>query len=211
MAYRKFRSLVVVPLIAAPILLGFGSHTSHAGQTASDAFDMGWCLGVASYQASVNQVGLANTAIGTCTAPVTRLIETGVLGRTSIFANVQSFPDLHAGLVSWRERYEIEIRRKSNNAANAYRLGLLAGLAEGQCTSPVWGGADGAWRYANDALKQAQTLIATSSLSRLRFDRQLMNDALYYTGSFFRARADAYRRVVALKGSYRNVVLVSNY
>ena len=103
------------------------------------------------------------------------------------------------------------VRSQSNNAANAYVFGLLLGLAEAQCTSPVFSKQDGAWKYAHAGLREAQTLMSTSSLSKLNFNKALMADALTNTNSFLRSRKDAYDKVVRLRKACGDTVRVSDY
>jgi hypothetical protein len=172
-------------------------------------FDLGFNLGIASYRASVQQTGYAEEALGHAQIAADQLSKRGLVARTSVLGRVRAHADLHAGLVRVRQEYEIEIRGRSNGAANAYRLGLLLGLAEAQCLSPVWGKPDGAWKFAHDALEQVETLLAQSGLSELKFDRSLLSAALDNTNSYQRSPGDAYLKVKALRESYRDVVMTS--
>jgi hypothetical protein len=206
---RTNNPFAIGSLIAAAILLW--PCEARAGQNAANAFDMGLNLGFASYQASVNERQFAKIAINDAQVAADRLADRGFLDKTNILQKVQAFSNMHDRLVTLRSQYEDAIRQRSNKYANAYRLGLLIGLAEAQCTSPVFGKQDGAWKYAHHALNLARELIRTSGLSKLKFNPQLLQEARNFTNSFQRNREDAYRRVADLRWAYRDVVLVSNY
>ncbi len=208
-------------LVAAAILLW--SYESQArGQNAANAFDMGLYLGFASYQASVKQTALANSAIGSAQTAADQLAESKLLPTTvdvhgqlmarSISARLNA-RSLHDDLVKVRRQYETEIRQRSNNAANAFRLGLLLGLAEAQCTSPKWNDSK---MYARTALKEADTLIKNSNLSKLNFNHKMLEDTFNSASNQpwpprLSVREEAYEKAVALRKAYRDVVLVSNY
>jgi hypothetical protein len=204
--------------LSLALILG-NSGFARAGQNVAYAFDMGWYLGVASYQASSIPVdpGYSGPAAELTAAlgnirnardVANKLQLVGILGPHNVesditFGTVVKLPN---SLEVWREKYEQEMRQRSRHAANAYKLGLLIGLAEGQCTSSVAGSA---W-YANDALMQARNFMATSQLSTLSFDRQLLNSAISLTAGLD-VCGSAYPKVVGMRTAYRTVLLFSSY
>jgi hypothetical protein len=183
---------------------------------------MGWCLGVASYQAAVGEEALAYNAIVDCAQPnATRLKLRGFVREDDIVKQIQSMccaenllaQDLHQALVLVRGWYQSELGPSNvpTNRSDAYRLGLFIGLAEAQCTSPVFNDVAGAWFFAHDALDKARTLIATSGrLSQVGFDRSLLTGALNATDRSTSRRELAYDTVVKLRNSYGEAVTVSN-
>lgn len=187
------------------------------GYNSANAFDMGWCLGIASYQASMFKYHLAESAVSNAqtaankltNSGVNRLTNSGLLHKINIWSDVSPPGDLHDNLVKMRNQYESRIRQKSNNAANAYRLGLLIGLAEGQCSSKNnWGSSQ---KYAHDALKQVNALIRTGSLANLKFNYTLVNIAIHRTSTSEKTWESAYAEVVEMRKAYRQTILVSNY
>jgi hypothetical protein len=197
-------------LVAAILLSSYEPQAR--GQNAANAFDMGLYLGFASYQASWKQTSPAYSAIRDAQTAADRLAESNLLPKTTIASKLKA-SSLHNDLVKVRGEYEIKIRQRSNNAANAYRLGLLLGLAEAQCTSPKWNDSK---THALIALKEADTLIKNSSLSKLNFNHKMLEDTFKSASNQawpprLSLREEAYENAVALRKAYRDVVLVSSY
>jgi hypothetical protein len=182
-------------------------------------FDMGLNMGFASYQASRKQPNdqawndhkraFIDPSLRDAQIALDQLVKNGVIEHSNVIAKTASaygFPALHDCLARVRGEYEYEIRARSNAVANAYRLGLLLALAEGQSTAPNWW--DGPSGLAQKALTEAKGLIGTSSLSEIRFDQGLFQQAVDETNSRT-AKGDPHAKMLDLRESWRDAVLVA--
>lgn len=207
---RHFIRLSVLSAISATAISW--PREAKADLSAGYAFDTGLHLGYASYQASERQTQLTRNAIRNAQAALDNLVEIMPAifvprGKPNIWSLTRGD---HDKLARERQSYETSIRRVNNTMANVYRLGLLIGLAEAQCTSSRWGSAQ---EFAHSALVQIEELIGINGdgVSGLDFNRQLLEDAMYQTSRSTSNRNNAYQRVKTLRESYRNVVIVSNF
>ncbi|HEV3383650.1 MAG TPA: hypothetical protein VG097_02480 [Gemmata sp.] len=177
------------------------------GNKSADAYDIGVGLGFASFQSSVGQQDLAWAALESAQPSVHSLVVTYHLLDQNLLDSIYGpNPTALAHLVQVRQDVETNLRDHSNDAANAYRLGLLVALAEGQSTSGDW---LASYALAHDALQQANSLIQ-GYLKNVPFDNNLMTKSLYYTNSPQRAPGDAHSFISMMRISYREQVLLSN-
>ena len=170
------------------------------------AYDLGVGLGLASFQSSVSQSGLALAALADAKGSAELLLKANVIDQAlfdSVFSNNVSQPHL----VQVRQDVESNIRSRvnGNSIANVYQLALLIAMAEGQTTSGNWAAAVD---LANGALRQADNLMS-SDLPQIPWNRGLMSTALQLTENFSTNPGDAHGAVQEMRITFRGTVAES--
>jgi|GEM_PF-3678369 len=178
------------------------------GNKSASAYNLGVSLGLASYQSSVKQTGLASAALAEGKSAANALVAAGFL-TSPVFDSLYNPPDVsHSHLEGVRALVGTTIRDHSGDAANVYTVALLIALAEGQTTSPEWNKSfTGPNDLAHRGLEQAQTVIR-SFLSSIPFDSSMMTYALDNT-IFLTDKDTAHSAVSRMRLAYEDTVRFS--
>jgi hypothetical protein len=173
------------------------------GNIAAAAYDIGVGAGLASFQASVEQNSLAAQALRDVQGAVEILANAGRFSSRDLLAEVQARGLSQSTLEQFREELETEISSHSIDSANAYRLGLVIAIAEGQTTSPDW---QRACEISHDGLHSVER-ITRENFPDITFNNNLLQNALMQTENFARSRSDAHNAVLNLRLDYRDTIL----
>lgn len=169
------------------------------GLLCASAYNSGVGMGLASFQASVQQFELAREAIRDANFAAKALLDGGQISDIDIKSDISQHR-----LESMRGHIEDQLRRHSNLIANSFRLGVIIGIAEGQVTSSDW---QHTCVIANRALRDAQQ-VATENLSFLNVS--LFNNPLRLTSNFLEPRMDAHKSILELRKTYSDAILRAN-
>ena len=169
------------------------------GLLCSSAYDFGIGMGLASFQASVQQFELAREAFRDALLAARAIINGGQISEIDIKSDISQ-----RRLELMRGDIENQLRRHSNLLANSFRLGSTIGIAEGQVTSSDW---QHTCTMANHALRDAQQ-VATENLPFLNIS--LFREPLRLTSNFLEPRMDAHKSILELRKAYSDAILRAN-
>ncbi|SRR6266446_1360910 len=142
-------------------------------------FDLGVNLGIASYQASVQQIPLAVQGLTSALPLADALRAAGFNIDTGRLNSLINGPpaNLHDAIVSLREDYEGTFRPFAPSISALYVGGLLIGIAEGQASGPF---PDQARAIARDSLLRAdQKMFHDADLRASGFDPTILFTAIH--------------------------------